>query len=308
MLTCRWVHMKIRLRQLEAFRAVAQSGNVTRAAAQLGISQPAVSRLISSFADSVGFALFDRRDGQLVPTQEARYLLSEVGRVLDSIGHLEELAHDLTARRAGHLRITCLPGFATTHLPRILARFLKARPQVTVTLEPDRPERILEWIIGEQYDCGITDNFPGHPAVESQQILLRTMCILPMGHALAAKSAIWPEDLAREKMIHGPRRNGFFRELDELFINRGVSMPTWVQTRQFSSACLLVAEGSGVAVVSELDARAHEHTGLVLRPFLPSFPHRLAVVRPISTPLSMVALEFIEEFVDSLSQYQWQAD
>lgn len=300
--------MKIRLRQLEAFRAVAQSGNVTRAAAQLGISQPAVSRLVSSFADSVGFALFDRRDGQLVPTQEARYLLSEVGRVLDSIGHLEELAHDLTARRAGHLRITCLPGFATTHLPRILARFLKARPQVTVTLEPDRPERILEWIIGEQYDCGITDNFPGHPAVESQQILLRTMCILPMGHALAAKSAIWPEDLAREKMIHGPRRNGFFRELDELFINRGVSMPTWVQTRQFSSACLLVAEGSGVAVVSELDARAHEHTGLVLRPFLPSFPHRLAVVRPISTPLSMVALEFIEEFVDSLSQYQWQAD
>ncbi len=300
--------MKIRLRQLEAFRAVARFGSVTRAAKALEISQPAASRLISSFSDSVGFSLFDRRDGQLVPTQEARYLLSEVGRVLDSIGHLEELADDLTARRAGHLRIACLPGFATTHLPHILAQFLKERPQVTVTLEPDRPERILEWIVGEQYDCGITDNFSGHPAVESKPVLVRTVCILPEGHKLAEKSEIWPEDLAQERMIHGPRLTGFFQELDELFTNRGVAMPTWVQTRQFSSACLLVAEGSGVAVVSELDAHAYEHTGLVLRPFLPSFPHRLAVVRPISSPLSMVALEFIEEFVSSLTKYQWQPD
>jgi len=300
--------MKIRLRQLEAFRAVARFGNVTRAAEQLEISQPAVSRLLSSFTDSVGFPVFDRRDGKLVPTQEARYLLSEVGRVLDSIGHLEELARDLTERRAGHLRITCLPGFSTTHLPRVLARFLKARPHVTVTLEPDRPERILEWIVGEQYDCGITDNFSGHPAVESKPVLVRTMCILPKGHALAAKTEIWPEDLAQEKMIHGPRRSGFFQELNDIFTSRGVAMPTWVQTQQFSSACLLVAEGSGVSVVSELDARAFEHTGLELRPFRPSFPHRMAVVRPINSPLPMVALEFIEEFLDSLTEFQWQPE
>ncbi len=299
--------MKIRLRQLEAFRAVTRFGNVTRAAQALEISQPAVSRLISSFADSVGFTLFDRRDGQLVPTQEARYLLSEVGRVLESIGHLEELAGDLTARRAGHLRIACLPGFATTHLPGFLSRFLDTRPQVSVTLEPDRPERILEWIVGEQYDCGITDDFSGHPAVESQSVLVRTVCIVPKGHPLAAKSAIWPEDLADEKMIRGPRRSGFFRELEDIFDARGVEISTWVQTRQYASACLLVAEGTGVSVVSELDARAYEHTGLVLRPFLPSFPHRMAVVRPISSPLSMVAMEFIEEFLDSLKAYQWQA-
>jgi DNA-binding transcriptional LysR family regulator len=106
-------------------------------------------------------------------------------------------------------------------------------------------------------------------------------------------------------MIHGPRSGGFFRELDEIFINRGVSMPTWVQTRQFSSACMLVAEGAGVSVVSELDARASENKGLILRPFRPSFPHRMAVVRPISSPLPMVALEFIEEFLDSLTEFQW---
>lgn len=298
--------MKVRLRQLEAFRAVAQAGNVTRAAELLDISQPAVSRLISGFTDSVGFALFDRRDGQLVPTQEARYLLAEVGRVLDSVGHLEDLARDLTARRAGHLRITCLPGFATTHLPRVLSRFLEARPQVTLTLEPDRPERILEWIVGEQYDCGITDNFAGHPAVEIRPLLLRTMCVLPSGHHLAAKTEIWPEDLAAERMIHGPRRSGFFRELDEMFTARGVKMPTWVQTRQFASACLLVAQGTGVAVVSELDAREYEHTGLVLRPFRPSFPHRMAVVRPLGSPPSMLALEFIDEFVGSLDAFRWE--
>jgi DNA-binding transcriptional LysR family regulator len=57
--------------------------------------------------------------------------------------------------KAGHLRVACRPGFATSHLPDTIAKFMAERPGVTVTLVPDRPERILEWIIGEQYDCGI---------------------------------------------------------------------------------------------------------------------------------------------------------
>ena len=49
--------MALRLRQLEAFRAVSQLGSMTRAAKQLDISQPAVSRLLSSFSASIGFKL-----------------------------------------------------------------------------------------------------------------------------------------------------------------------------------------------------------------------------------------------------------
>ncbi len=296
--------MTLRLRQLEAFKSVAQLGSVTLAAEHLGISQPAVSRLLSSFSDSVGFEVFDRRGGRLVPTQESRYLLSEVGRLLDSLEHIEQLTHDITARKAGHLRIACLPGFATSHLPTVLAKFLYERPSITVTLEPDRPERILEWIIGEQYDCGITEGFSGHPAVENQPVRMRTVCILPPGHSLAQKDEISPEDLSKERMIHSRRDSMFYRDLEASFTQCGVNMQSWIETRQFTAACELVSKGAGVSVVSEMDARGHESGGLIIRPFSPNIEHHLAIVRPTHTPPSMITLEFIQNFVDSLEPYR----
>ena len=120
--------MKFKLRQLETFRAVAETGSITKAAKQLEVSQPAVSRLVADFSNSVGFELFKRRHGILEPTSDSRYLLAEVRRVIDSLDHLEDLRRDLTERTVGHIRIACLPGFATSHLPGVLVRFLKDRP------------------------------------------------------------------------------------------------------------------------------------------------------------------------------------
>lgn len=295
--------MTIRLRQLEAFRATARHGGITRAAEALGVSQPAVSRLLRSFGETVGFELFAREQGRLIPTRESRYLLVEVERLLESLGQIEELTKDLTARTAGHLRIACLPGFATSHLPGVLARFLTDRPGVTATVEPDRPERILDWMIGQQYDFGITDGFAGHPAVEARAVLMRTVCIMPEGHKLAARKSICPEDLAQERMIHTRRDSAFFRELETMFAARGVRIPSWVEIRQFTSACMLVAEGAGVSIVSEMDARQHDGKGLIIRPFTPEIPHRLFLLRSIHSAPSLITLEFMEAFEDSLKPF-----
>jgi len=202
------------------------------------------------------------------------------------------------------LRIACLPGFATSHMPGVLSGFLKNRPGVTVTLEPDRPERILEWIIGEQYDCGITDGFSDHPAIESEDVPMRTVCILPKGHPLAAKSKIGPRDLVDEQFVHARRDSIFFRELDEVFRAQNVTMNCRVETRQFTAACMIVAEGFGVSVVSEMDATTHLDRGLVIRPFAPAVPHVLSLLRPIHSPSSMITLEFLEYFQESLKPFR----
>lgn len=298
--------MSFPIRQLEAFRAVALKGSITRAAEELAISQPAVSRLLSALSASVEFELFQRISGRLVPTREAEFLLREVERVLDNLGRIEQLTHDLSTRKAGHLRIACLPGFATSHLPKVLADFLSGRPNVTAVLEPDRPERILEWIIGEQYDCGITDEFAGHPTVESTTVLMRTVCILPRGHALAAKAEIWPSDLAQERIVHTRRDSGFYQRLSEAFALRNLRLGSHVETRQFTAACMLVAAGAGVSVVSEMDAREYEHRGLLIRPFRPDVPHRLSLLRPSNARASLLALEFLDTFEKSLEPFRFR--
>lgn len=295
--------LNFKLRQLEAFRAVAQTGSITRAAQQLGISQPAASRLLADFSASVEFPLFVREGGSMSPTPESRYMLAEINRVFEGLAHLEELRHNLKDRTAGHLRIACLPGFATSHLPRVLTAFLKDRPGVTVTLEPDRPERILEWIVGQQYDCAITDGFAGHPATESTDIAIRTVCILPPGHPLSDRSEITPHDLRGEKIIHSRRDSPFFRRLAQAFTDSDVELSSWIEVRQFTTACTIVAEGQGAAVLSALDAEQYRDRGLVIRPFVPRIAHRLSLLRPVTGSLSPLVLDFLEAFTASLAPF-----
>jgi DNA-binding transcriptional LysR family regulator len=295
---------RFQLRQLEALNTVAAHGSMTRAAAELGISQPAVSRLISDLSSEMGFQLFDRREGRLVPTQEARFLLPDIRRMLEMMDQLHDVSRNITTRKAGHLRVACLPGFATSHLPEIIASFLAQRPGVTVTIEPDRPERILEWIIGEQYDCGITDGFDGHPAVESETILIRSVCVLPDDHPLLAKTLITPADLADERLIHTRRDSSFFRDLNESFLTAGVEIKPVVEARQFTAACELVARRVGVSIISELDAAGYAGRGLAYRPFAPAIAHRLSLVRPVHKHPSMITLEFMDLFRDSLRGFE----
>ena len=293
-----------RIRQLEALMAVITNGSVTAAAADLGISQPAASRLIADLAKEFDFPLFDKRDGQLVPSQEVRLLVPDIKRVLELMRQISDLSQDITNRKAGHIRIACLPGFATSHLPQVVAEFLKGRPGVSLTIEPDRPERILEWMIGEQYDFGITDGFIGHPAVDRHYLEIRTVCVFPKGHALEAKTQIGPADLENENIIHTRRDSDFFLKLSRCFQDAQIPMNSHIEVRQFTAACELVCTGVGVSVVSELDAVKYQKLGLGFRPFTPSLPHGLSLVRPILKKPSLVTLEFMEHFRDSLIPFQ----
>jgi len=295
---------KLRLRQFEALMAVIQHSTVTRAAKEMGISQPAVSRLLADLGQTLGFSLFDRRDGRLVPTQEVRFLQADIQRVLDLMGQIGEVSQSITERKAGHIRIACLPGFATSHLPKVVADFLKDRPGVSVTIEPDRPERILEWMIDEQFDFGITDGFRGHSAVVSQDIHVRTVCIFPTNYHLERYSEITPSLLAGEKIIHTRRDSDFFKSLENAFLSENATLATLVETRQFTAACELVANGLGVAIVSELDAMKFVGSNIQTRPFLPTIHHRLSLVRPVLKQPSAITLEFIDAFAASLAPFQ----
>lgn len=294
----------LRLRQLEALWAVVEHGSMTRGAQELGISQPAVSRLLSDLSVELGFQLFERRDGRHVPTQESRLLMPGIRRVLEMMEQISEVSRTITEKKAGHLRIACLPGFATNHLPDVIARFLRDRPGVSVTIEPDRPERILEWMIGEQYDFGITDGFEGHPAVDSKHVAVRSVCVFPHGHRLADLEVISPQDLSHEGLLHTRRDSQFFRVLNDAFLAEDVPVKTLVEVRQFTAACELVCRGVGVSIVSELDAVSYVGKGLDLRPFVPAIPHRLSLVRPTLKKPSMITLEFMAAFEESLARFK----
>src|SRR5437868_6942450 len=99
----------MKIRQLEAFRAVMLCQTVTRAAEMLHISQPAATRLIADLEESVGFALFERVRGRLYPTAEAQVLYEEVQRSLVGVERIALAAQDIRELQRGSLQIAAAP-------------------------------------------------------------------------------------------------------------------------------------------------------------------------------------------------------
>lgn len=293
----------IRLRQLEAFRAVMITGGVTPAANMLNISQPAVSKLITNLEETMGISLFERRQGRLHPTYEANFLRDEVDRAIASLENITRLSEDIRNQKAGHLRIACLPGFATSFMPQVVSEFLSSRQDVTMSIQTRSSLRVREWIAAQQYDIGVADEFEGHSAVKHDSVNIRTVCALSPQHPLAAKRKIDVSDLSGVPLIIQDRENHFHHQLKDAFDQAGATLVARVEVRQFASACLLARQGVGAAVVSSIDAAEYANRGLITRPFTPNLPFRLDILYPKYHPRSLLLQEFIKLFRERLEPF-----
>ena len=128
--------------------------------------------------------------------------------------------------------------------------------------------------------------------------------MFPSGHEFEGLEVITPTDMATQNIIHTRRDSEFFNQLSKAFQTEQVTFNSLLEIRQFTAACELVCQGTGVAVVSELDAIKYAiGKGLGFRPFAPSLPHQISLVRPVTQQPSMVTLEFMELFAESLQPY-----
>ena len=118
--------MNITFRQVDAFRTVISTGTVTEAAAMLGISQPAVSRLISDFEEEVGFQLFQRSGRVLVPTDEARLLVEEVRQAVSGMEHIKDSAEAIGKFGHAHLNLVITPGVSSQLAPDLVGKLWKS--------------------------------------------------------------------------------------------------------------------------------------------------------------------------------------
>ena len=92
-------------RQIEAFRAVILTGGMTAGGEMLGVSQPAISRLVRDLETELGLKLFERNGAHIVPTAEALILYQDVERLFVGSDRIRDSARAIRDRRSGSLRI-----------------------------------------------------------------------------------------------------------------------------------------------------------------------------------------------------------
>ena len=127
---------KLTFRHIETIRAVMLTGSVTGAAVRLFVTQPAISHLIRDVEDILGFALFDRRFGRLVPTARAELLFGEIERSFVSLDHLNDFSSRL---RDGEQRTISFGAVPVASIIQTIFMYYRRRPRTLSTQAPIIP-------------------------------------------------------------------------------------------------------------------------------------------------------------------------
>ena len=143
--------------RLKVFKTVADRLSFTKAAAELLISQPAVTRHISELEKQLGVPLFDRCRGNVSLTAHGKLMLDYANRILAIYADLNDTFADDAGRPAGNIRIGASTTIAQYLLPGILASFRRRYPEIDVELANGNTEQIEELVAGGRIDIGMIE-------------------------------------------------------------------------------------------------------------------------------------------------------
>lgn len=285
----------MKIRQLEAFRALVECGTVTRAAEELCVSQPAVTRLINDLEESAGFLLFERNKGRLHLTSEGMTLYEEVERSLIGVQRIAATAESIRAGHRGGLKIASLPALALSSLPKAIGAFVKDRPHIQVSLSSITSRAVVDMVAKQRCDVGFAIIQMNYPS-QYGELLMSTevICALPEGHRLTAKRTIVPKDLEGENFISNTRELTTRLQADAVFASFGVERRMQLETQINAGVCAFVQAGLGVALVDPFSALDYVGRGVVFRRFEPALINEFQALYGTGRTPSALLRTFVE--------------
>lgn len=247
----------MRLRHLEIFHAVMQSGTVKGAASLLHITQPAATRLLQQAERHLGFSLFDRVKGRLVPTHEARLLYPEVEQLYLKLDTIRRLARNLADGENAMLRILCVPALAQDWLPDALAAMQRKYPQARFAVRTLHSRQIAESLALREADLGFAFEAPDHPAIAAEAIAHgHLVCV-----GTQSGTGISLAQLARRTVIDLDPEDPLGRALHGARLAQGLEFESRVLVHSYHAAIAMARQGLGSALVDSFTGRIAERAG-----------------------------------------------
>lgn len=294
----------LRLRYIEVFQALMQTGSTQGAAEVLHTTQPSISKALAALERQLRLPLFVRTGTGLKPTADAYALMSEAGRVSEEVRNFQRVAGELQEGRAMQLSIHATPAIASNLLPRAVARYKSTWHNTKISLSVGRTDAVVGSVRNHLTDFGIVITSPEEEIGLVRRLKSSAMvCILPRGHRLAQQAAITPADLADEPLIAYRTSLGLGKLVDKAFADAGVIQRVETRVNHTGVICAIVDQGYGVAIVDSLSVALGNHPGLEVRPFLPECTMHVALVVSEQRPLSLQAERFVEVLRQCLDEF-----
>ena len=291
--------MDVNLRQVRAFMAVARFGSFTRAAQLLHLSQPALTVQIRQLEDGLGARLFDRNTRSVSLTAVGRELVPAFQRLLQEFDAVVVNAKDLAAKRHGIVRLACLPSFASTILPGIIAGFRRRHPRVSFVLKDAVGRRILGMVRAEEVDFGIGVAAAEEPGLDTLYLMQDRMhAVFPARHPLARVRKVTLDSLRAHPLVLMDPDSTVRALVDAAFARTGRLAVPACEATYMSSAIGMVRAGLGVTILPSTAMELRANPRLRSKPIEdPGLTRRIAIVRKAKRSLSPAAESFIDELL-----------
>lgn len=276
----------MRARQLEVFCMLMRCGTVTGAAAMLNISQPALSQILLNAEDQLGFKLFNRVRGRLVPTEQAEELYPEAERIFSELGALRRRTMDMRYGRSGLVRLASTAPPSMSILPKALLAFREAHPDIVVRSLVAPVANVIEMLRNGDVSLGIAMNNLPHHDIDIETVgHTELVCVMPAGHRLTSLDRIGFADIGEETLISYRADTLPARLLAGAADAEGVSYAPAIEIDVSITALPFVRDALGIAIVDGL-IPWDQFPGLVHRPFQPRIPVPIAILTSRNRSLS----------------------
>jgi DNA-binding transcriptional LysR family regulator len=291
--------------RLRAALAVRDEASVTRAADRLGLTQPAVSRLIAALEADLGFPVFVRERRRLAVSEQGRKLLAEAEAAIGALRRVSALGHELRRGQHGLVRLAAVSALAHGVLPRALAAFARELPDVTVEVVEVERDRQVQDLLSGRFDLGLVA-LPAGASGLRVDILADTnaVCLLPADHPLAARPVLRPVDLKDERFIAHREGKLMRQRVDDAFGRFGCTRRVTLVVDSTPLAASLVAARLGVAITHPLPAPSLP-SNVVSRPFEPRLSFGYAALTPAAEqprPLTQALMQHVRDALASEHQ------
>jgi DNA-binding transcriptional LysR family regulator len=292
--------MYLDLPGLEAFIAVADLGSFQRAAARLGISQPALTRRLQRLEQIIGQELLLRRSRPIRLSACGSTLLPEAQEALARLTDAMRRAGGQVEARP--VAIGCLPTLAVRYLGPLLARHRQHWQGGEVTVYDLSGIEIRAMLEDGRLDFALAALGPEHWDIESILLLEEPFFLIcPKGHRLARRQTVAWSELATEPLISiGPLSEN--RRIIEAALTRArVAAPWRIEVRHLSTAVALVAAGAGLTALPASAVAGRAGAGIAAVPLIePALTRRIGLLRRRDRVLSPAARDLMEQILKML--------
>jgi DNA-binding transcriptional LysR family regulator len=241
------------LEQLRSFIEVAQVGNFTRAAEQLHLAQPSLSRQIAALELDLGAELFNRARGRSTLTPAGESLLPLARRMLADADSVRRELAELAGLQRGRVRLGATPTLCISLVAEVLAAFHAAHPAIELHLSEHGSRRLLDELAAGELDLAVittsdaaaAGRFGVAPLLVEELVVISSAAAAPV----TTRSTITLRDLSRLPQIVFSSTYDLRSTTDAAFEQAGLTPETIIEGAEMDAVLRFVERGLGVAVV-----------------------------------------------------------